>query len=66
MFEIQFNKHHAIALREYGFSASEISEYLGCSKSWLYNVVKQDVNSDKRKELMDYVIWLTKQEGYNI
>jgi len=66
MFETQFNKQHATALREYGFSASEISEYLGCSKSWLYNVVKQDVNSEKRTELMNYVIWLTIQEGYNV
>jgi orotate phosphoribosyltransferase-like protein len=58
MFKTIFNKQHAITLREYGFSASEISEYLGCSKDWVYGVVKQSVDAEKRKELMDYVISL--------
>jgi orotate phosphoribosyltransferase-like protein len=56
MFQTIFNKQHAIALREHGFSASEISEFLGCSKDWVYGLVKQKVNPEKRKELMQHVV----------
>jgi len=56
MFEIKYNKDYAIALREHGFSATEISEFLGCSVSWLYNVVKIKPDEQKRKALMQYVV----------
>ena len=56
MFQTIFNKQHAATLREHGFSASEISEFLGCSKDWVYGLVKQKVNPEKRKKLMQQVI----------
>lgn len=56
MFQTIFNKEHAIALREHGFSASEISEFLGCSKDWVYGVVKTKPDVNKRKELMQHVV----------
>jgi predicted DNA-binding transcriptional regulator AlpA len=56
MFQTIFNKSNATTLREYGFSASEIAEFMGCSKDWVYSVVKQKTVPEKRKELMQYVI----------
>ena len=56
MFTQKFNKYHAIELRQCGFSASEISEFMGCSKDWVYGVVKQKPNPEKRKELMQLAI----------
>lgn len=56
MFVQKFNKYHAAGLREHGFSASEISEFMGCSKDWVYGVVKQKPNTEKRRELMQYVV----------
>lgn len=56
MFEKQFNRRHAIALREHGFSATQISEFLGCSVSWLYNVIKQKPDEYKVKKLMQSII----------
>jgi len=56
MFTAIFNKEHAIALREHGFSATEISEFLGCSKDWVYGVVRTRPDSEKRKVLMQYVV----------
>lgn len=56
MFQTIFNKQHAIALREHGFSASEISEFLGCSKDWVYGIVRAKSNEQKRKALMQYVV----------
>lgn len=56
MFETKFNRNHAVVLRQYGFSASEISEFLQCSSSWLYNVVKEKPDAEKKKALMQYVV----------
>lgn len=56
MFETKFNRNHAVVLRQHGFSASEISEFLQCSSSWLYNVVKEKPNAQKKQSLMQYVV----------
>lgn len=56
MFTAIFNKEHAIALREHGFSATEISEFLGCSKDWVYGIVRTKPDEKKRKSLMQYVV----------
>ncbi len=56
MFVKLFNQEHAEALQEVGFSASEIADYMGCSKAWVYSRITSKVNKKKQHDLMTHVV----------
>ena len=52
----QYDKQAATILRKAGFSATEISKFLGCSNSWVNSKVNTTTDLDFQQVVMQLIL----------